>query len=168
MVRLVRLVRLVGLVGLVGLDWLVLLVGWIFLVSNELVHNSKVVQILFFFFFLLASILEKKYLDQKLTKCVSFWPHKLNHNVSFWAQKYADPFTISEPWNWQFIGPEIVKKNISSNLSKPFNQPISQYFTHPFAFTRPHTKHIPILLTIPHLTLINPIWPHLTSFGPSW
>jgi hypothetical protein len=75
----------------------------------ELVHNPKLVQIVFSFSIDQNS--GKNYLDQKLTKCVSIWPLKLTHNVSFWGPTYADPFS-------QFLGPETNKKSPFLGLEK--------------------------------------------------
>jgi hypothetical protein len=71
-----------------------------FLVSIELIHNAKLVQIVFFIF-----DLPQFWKELNKTKCVSFWPQKLTHNVSFWGQKYADPIS-------RFLGPETDKKSL--------------------------------------------------------
>jgi hypothetical protein len=83
------------------LKWINFLFKWIFLVSIELLHDPKLVQIVSFFFYWPEFL--KKYLEQKLMKCVSFWHQKLTHNVSFWGQKPTDPFS-------RFLGPETDKK----------------------------------------------------------
>jgi hypothetical protein len=54
----------------------------IFLVAIELVHNPQLVQT-GFSSFSIGQNSGKNYLDQKLTKCVSFWPQKL----TLWARE---------------------------------------------------------------------------------
>ena len=74
-----------------------------FLGSIKLIINPKPVQIIFSFFYRLQ--FRKNYLSQKLNHNDYFWPQKSWFFVSFWGQKYADPFSL-------VLAPETDKKSL--------------------------------------------------------